>query len=124
MARSPKWHSDELILALDLYFQFDSIPSVKDHPKIFQLSEILNRLPIHQVRPDQEKFRNPNGVYMKLCKFLRFDPEYPGVGLKAGGNLEGELWDKYYENRQELRKLAKAIISVILIYRGRHGTAT
>ena len=50
-----------------------------------ELSEVLNRLPIHSVRPDQHRFRNANGVYMKLCNFLRFDPSYTGKGLSRGG---------------------------------------
>jgi 5-methylcytosine-specific restriction protein A len=32
--------------------------------EVVELSEVLNALPIHTVRPDAEKFRNPNGVAM------------------------------------------------------------
>ncbi|MDR9367266.1 MAG: hypothetical protein RI575_18165, partial [Balneolaceae bacterium] len=82
--RNPKWHRDEIILALDLYSRMDSGKMNKSHPDIIELSEILNRLPIHEVRPDEAKFRNPSGVNMKLNNFKAFDPTYSGKGLRGG----------------------------------------
>jgi 5-methylcytosine-specific restriction protein A len=72
--RNPKWTRDELILALDLYFRCTPLKTNKDHHEIVKLSNILNSLPIHPKKLEYEKFRNPNGVYMKLCNFLWFDP--------------------------------------------------
>ncbi len=89
-ARNPKWAQDELILALDLYFRHHPSSIRQDHAQITELSSLLNRLPIHTERPDAARFRNPNGVYMKLCNFLRFDPTYPGKGLTSGGRAEAE----------------------------------
>lgn len=55
----PNWTADELILALDVYLrQRGHIPSPGD-AGIVSLSDLLNQLPIHTVRPDPEKFRNP-----------------------------------------------------------------
>jgi hypothetical protein len=76
--RNPPWQRDELILALDLYFRFPPSGISQDHPEVVRLSEILNALPIHAGRDGAATFRNPNGVYMKLCNFLRFDPNYAG----------------------------------------------
>jgi len=70
----------------------------------------LNKLPIHNNRPDSGRFRNANGVYMKLCNFLRFDPTYSGEGLKAGGKLEEEIWDEFASDTPRLRKIAKGIV--------------
>ncbi|HHT7166513.1 TPA: hypothetical protein ACTZ3T_002834 [Bacillus cereus] len=86
--RNPKWTRDELILALDCYFRNNPIHISNKHEKVIKLSEILNSLPIHEDRPNEEKFRNPHGVYMKRCNFLRFDPDYKGKGLERGSKLE------------------------------------
>ena len=73
-ARNPSWVKDKLILALDLYFQFDPRKLSKVSPDVLALSKTLNELPLETERPDAPRFRNPNGVYMKLCNFLRFVP--------------------------------------------------
>ena len=105
--KSPNWTRDELILALDLYFQCLPNKTNKGNPKIIALSDLLNSLTIH---PQKAKnFRNPDGVYMKLCNFLRFDPDYSGKGLGAGGKLEEEIWNEYSSNRDKLGKVAQAI---------------
>lgn len=110
-ARNPAWTYDELILALDLYFRFPPSQVSQSHPEVTQLSEILNQLPVHVDRPDPERFRNPNGVYMKLCNFLRLDPSYSGTGLRAGGKKEEEVWNRFADNRNRLREVAEAIKS-------------
>ena len=46
---------------------------------------------------------------MKLCNFLRFDPNYHGVGLDAGSKLDGVVWNEFAENPEFLRKTANAI---------------
>ena len=38
---------------------------------------------------------------MKICNFLRFDPDYQGKGLERGGKLEKIVWDEYCHNRDE-----------------------
>ena len=48
--RNPKWADPELILALDLYLR-RGIVDDKDQ-EVVELSELLNRLPIHAARPD------------------------------------------------------------------------
>lgn len=109
--KNPKWTRDELILALDLYFRCLPSKINKDNKEIIVLSDLLNSLPIHPRKSDYDKFRNPNGVYMKLCNFLRFDPSYSGTGLKAGGKLEKEIWHEFSGDKEKLRKVAQAIIS-------------
>jgi 5-methylcytosine-specific restriction protein A len=89
--RNPTWERDELILALDLYFQYKPTTISETQPRIIELSEILNQLPIHTDRPDRASFRNPNGVYMKLCNFLALDSSYHGKGLERGDLREQEV---------------------------------
>jgi len=107
--KNPPWTRDELILALDLYFDHSPSHISKSHPKVMELSQILNQLSIHVDRPDALRFRNANGVYMKLCNYLRLDPSYSGSGLTRGGKLEAEIWEEFAEDRQHLRTVAHAI---------------
>lgn len=109
MQRNPKWTKDELILALELFLKVNPLHTSEKHLDIIALSDLLNRLPIHSDRPDREKFRNPNGVYMKLCNFLRLDPSYTGKGLDAGSKLDEEVWNEYAANRPRLTAVADAI---------------
>ena len=108
--KNPKWTREELILALDLYFRCPPLKTNQDNPEIIALSELLNSLSLHPQKSEYEKFRNPNGVYMKLGNFLRFDPDYSGKGLEAGGKLEEEIWNEFSSNKDKLKKAAQAII--------------
>jgi 5-methylcytosine-specific restriction protein A len=109
LRKNPPWTRDELILALDLYFRLNPAKTSAEHPEIVALSELLNNLPIHPKNDVDEKFRNPNGVYMKLCNFLRFDPDYKGKGLSAGSKLEEEIWNDFAHDREKLEKVCNAI---------------
>jgi len=112
--RNPPWTREELILALDLYFRVEPTRISKDDPAIVELSAILNRLPFHEDRPDRDKFRNPNGVYMKLCNFLRLDQGYAGTGLSHGGKLEEVVWNEFSESRSRLTAAAEPIRALAL----------
>lgn len=116
MARNPNWTREELILALDLYFKVNPLHTSEKTPEIIELSRILNILPIHKVKPDPDRFRNPSGVYMKLCNFLRLDPSYPGVGLDAGSKLDEEVWNEFFTNRRQLSLTANSIKDNMILY--------
>lgn len=109
MPRNPKWTRDELILALDLFFKTNPLHTSEKNPEIVALSNLLNKLPIHAKAETDTNFRNPNGVYMKLCNFLRFEPTYSGVGLKAGSKLDEVIWNEFAGNRAMLEQVACAI---------------
>jgi 5-methylcytosine-specific restriction enzyme A len=105
--RNPTWARDELILALDLYFDAGMLDDTD--PRVTELSDLLNRLPIHSVRPDRDRFRNPNAVSLKLANFGSLDPAYPGAGLSRGGQRDREVWQRFSEDREELHELAASI---------------
>jgi 5-methylcytosine-specific restriction protein A len=111
--RNPKWSRDELILALDLYFRVNPIHTSEKNPDIKALSDTLNSLPVHPQVRHGEKFRNPNGVYMKLCNFLRFDPNYNGIGLTRGGKLEKIIWNEFSFDKTKLARVADSIRSAV-----------
>jgi len=72
--RNPDWTRYELILARDLYFREPAARGSKSHLSVQALSDLLNRLPINAGLSRHQKFRNMNGVRLKLGNFLRYDP--------------------------------------------------
>jgi 5-methylcytosine-specific restriction protein A len=107
--RNPKWHRDEIILALDLYFRTEPGQIHARNPEVIELSEVLNKLPIHEERPDQVKFRNPNGVGLKLSNFLAIDPNYQGKGMESYSKLDKEVFDEFENNKIKLASIASQI---------------
>ncbi|WP_274474216.1 HNH endonuclease [Mangrovimonas aestuarii] len=112
--RNPKWHRDEIILALDLYFKIEPGQIHSNNLKIIELSEVLNKMPIHSNRPIRNKFRNPNGVGLKLSNFLAIDPDYKGRGMKSYSKLDFLLFNEFVNNREGLNRIANLIRSSVL----------
>ncbi len=111
--RNPKWTRDELLLVLHLYLQNPKSPPSKQSREVKEMSEILGRLGNKLGIDTDSKFRNINGVYMKMMNFLRFDGSYEGVGLTRGGKDEQVVWDLYSDKYQELSKIVKSIRELI-----------
>lgn len=109
MPRNPNWTRDEIILALDLYFRCGRKQLDDSHPEVEVLSQLLNELPIHEREFREAKFRNASAVSMKLGNFLSIDPEYEGVGLSRGSQLEREVWDDFASDLERLHRTASAI---------------
>ncbi len=100
-----------MILALDFYVQCHGNPPAKDSAEIKSLSQMLNELDA-DVAKASEKFRNANGVYMKIMNFRRFDPKYAAkgaVGLSRGGKGDEDVWSEFI-NRPDVLKAAAASI--------------
>jgi 5-methylcytosine-specific restriction protein A len=112
--RNPKWERDEVILALSLYFDENRGTIESSNPKIIELSELLNKIPIHSNRPDEEKFRNPNGVTLKLGNFLALDPNYSGKGMESYSKLDEAVFKEYFQNLKELKDVAEGIKKITL----------
>lgn len=112
--RNPNWHRDEIILALDLHFSPNRGSIHDKNPKIIQLSKILNDLPIFTYRPDCSKFRNINGVTLKLSNFLAVDPTYIGNGMKRGSKLDEQIFNEFFNDRDRLKILASEIKRIAL----------
>ena len=90
MTRNPKWEYAELVLALELYILHRPNPPGKNSRDVKILSTLL-RL-------------NKLSDNININKtFRRFDPMFKGKGLRQGGGLERDIWDRY----QNLRKLQK-----------------
>lgn len=107
--RNPKWHRDEIILALDLYSRLEPGQIHARNPDIQELSRLLNRLPIFDVKPDEAKFRNANGVGLKLSNFLAIDPTYSGKGMQSFSQLDKKVFDEFQFDEARLHKVARHI---------------
>lgn len=105
--RNPTWKRDELLLALELYLDKGQLgPEDED---VIALSQLLNQLPIHKDRPDAARFRNPNGVALKLANFRHLDPNDPAKGMSSGGSGDRQVWEDYSKNVAELKKITSTI---------------
>jgi hypothetical protein len=108
-SRNPPWSRDELILALDLYVRSKGNPPGKSSPEIMGLSSLLNRI-AGGSEGGTADFRNPNGVYMKLMNFRRFDPVYQEQG-KTGLTRGNKLQSGSMSARNNTIKLYKSPLS-------------
>ena len=106
-SRPPTWVRDELILALDLYMRRGWLDDL--HPEVQELSVLLNGLPIHQEWRFTPRFRNANGVCMKLANFQALDPSYKGTGLDGGSVGDREIWTEFHDKPELLATLAASI---------------
>ena len=104
MTKNPKWEYSELILALELYMVHRPNPPGKNSRDVKILSNLLRLNCLADKLQLTKTFRNINGVAMKLQNFRRFDEMFKGKGLRAGGGLERDVWDRF----QNLKKLQKA----------------
>jgi hypothetical protein len=110
--RNVSWSRDELILALDFYVRSKGNPPGKSAAEIGELSALLNRIAASGSQGTD--YRNPNGVYMKLMNFRRFDPVYrpqAKTGLTRGNKLEEAVWDEFAAAPDRLTKTASAIVA-------------
>jgi|SRR6185312_15082993 len=109
MSRNLAWSKEEIILALDLYFNPQRGTISSTNTKFIELSALLNQLKATTKINDEEKFRNPNGVCLKLSNFLAIDPKYEGKGMRSYSKLDFELFEKYSKNLSLLKSKATEI---------------
>ena len=121
---NPNWTREELILALDLYFDLDQGQMYKGHPNVIKVSNELRALNIHQEIPDQKKFRNPSGISRRLGNFKTMDSAYEGEGLPNSGKLAKEVFKEFINHRDKLRKEADLIRQLYLIPKSEKTKAT
>ena len=79
--KNPDWKTQEIILALNLFFHKNRGPISPLNPKIIELSEALNKL--FNIDGIYLNYRTPNSISLKLSNFLAIDPNYKGKGMKV-----------------------------------------
>lgn len=107
--KNPNWQRDELILALDLYFQLEPGQIHGRNERVVALSDLLNSLPIHAPEFRNYKFRNANGVGLKLSNFLAIDPDYDGKGMQRYGKLDHKIFHEFKKDKERLQRIANSI---------------
>ncbi|MBX7451915.1 HNH endonuclease [Mycolicibacterium sp. 3033] len=83
-SRGPTWERDELILACDLIYHNDWKGLDHADERVAELSDLLQRLPIHPMQVRGPKFRNPNGVARKTYDLATRHPDYRGAPTRGG----------------------------------------
>ncbi len=112
---NPKWTRDEIILALDLYFDCeDQIPSSHDS-RVRELSELLRSFPYHAQAARKESFRNPDGVAFKLQNLRQLAT---GKGLGNTSKRDRQIWEEFGEYRSKTKEFANLIRSGIKVMEG------
>lgn len=110
--RNPPWNRDELVLALDLYLRNPTSVAAKTSPEVHQLSSLLNKMSRLSGQTGDDRYRNENGVYMKMMNFRALDPRFTSqgkVGMQSGGALEKVIWAEYDGRKADLVADAKDI---------------
>jgi 5-methylcytosine-specific restriction protein A len=106
------WTEQELILALELYFDN---PKSRTSTAIIKKSDLPNDL--KKLRKalggnDSNTFRNANGIYQKMQNFVNLDPDCKAMGQHGrpnGGRLTKVIWIDYHDNLAGLKMAAQAI---------------
>lgn len=104
--KNPNWERDEIILALDLYFRLKPGQISAISPDVITLSKLLNQLPRLNGKLENESFRNPNGVSLKLSNFLAIDKSYPGKGMAAYSKLDEIVFNEFNDQKEILATIA------------------
>lgn len=106
------WTWDEHVLALQLYMRNPASPPGKSSREVIELSELLNKIAMIDDLDRTDKYRNPNGVYMKMMNFRRLDPNFQAQGKKGlsrGAEGEEKVWRRYQDDIEGLKLAAEMI---------------
>lgn len=122
--RSPAWHRDEVILALDLYVRSGCLGGgtlpLKADPAVVEVSRRMNALPIWGQAERADTFRNPAGVALKLANLraierdLALEQRLPGAqdlpsGMASYSRLDRIIFEEYFGRWEDVRLEAEAI---------------
>ena len=111
--RNPKWTRDEILLTLDFYHShYPKIPE-KNSQEISDLSKTLRKTQEKLDNDIDEKYRNINGVYMKLMNFHHLNPNHSGEGLKSVSELDREIFQDFENDKESLSKISGTIKEII-----------
>jgi 5-methylcytosine-specific restriction protein A len=107
-SRGPTWARDEIILACDLVYQNEWRGIDGEDDRVGELSDLLQKLPIHPLEVRGPKFRNRNGVSRKTYDLATHHPDYKGVPTRGGA---GDLivLQEFLDNGPMMSAVADAI---------------
>jgi hypothetical protein len=86
---SPPWTRDAVILACDLVAANEWHELRRGDPRVTELSELLQRLPLHPLIERPPNFRSPDSVSRKTTDLYTANPDYQGTPTR-GGHIDRE----------------------------------
>ena len=108
----PRWCRDEYILILELYFQFRETAPAKNDPILIEYSNYLRSMNT-DFAVKEPKYRNANGVYLRLMNYRSCDPFWTTqgkVGMTAGSTGKcKEIWEEFSGDSETVKLLASEI---------------
>lgn len=115
---SPPWAWDELVLVCDLMaFPRGSRQPwyrlLEEHPEVVELSELLQRLPLHPVAQRPGDFRTPGAVARKGENIRQWHEGFEH-GQNNGGSRDQEVHDAFIADPHEMHLMAEAIRAELL----------
>jgi 5-methylcytosine-specific restriction protein A len=108
---NPPWTRDEIILALDLFFDEGMVVLSDTHPKVIALSDQLRGLPGNEARAGNPKFRNPAGVSFKLSNLASIST---GRGFANGSAADRAIWTQFESRPQRVKDVAALILRYVV----------
>src|SRR5687767_2957297 len=107
--RPPTWGRQELILALELYFDVGAA-DYRSSKKVQELSRVIRAMHGDQLYLDDPRFRSASSVSRKLKNIAWVDPlNTRGTAQSHGSAVDEEIWDEFAEDRERLTQEAAAI---------------
>lgn len=110
--KSSNWQEAETILALDLYFKLDDGQMHGKNPFVIELSVFFES--IQSFNSSINDFcvpvcRTVGSISLKLANFKRLDKNCSGKGMIAGSKTDIIVWERFYSNRNKLKREALKI---------------
>lgn len=111
MSKQLQWVREELVLALELYFQKSPADMNQHDPGVVALSKFLTEM--SSALHSRYYERSNKSVYMKLCNFMFLDPYGKNKGLGSGSSLGTEVWNQYADDRESLEQETTRILETL-----------
>jgi hypothetical protein len=101
-SRPPPWSRQELILALELYFDVGAA-DYRSSRKVRELSELIRAMHAGEAYLEDERFRSASSVSRKLKNIAWVDPHNTrGTAQSHGSAADEEIWDEFANDRGRL----------------------
>lgn len=106
----PPWTRDEVVLALDLYLANSGLTPPTTDDRVLRLSKVLRAMPGNQAAALEPRFRNPNGVSLKL---RNLHAVATGGGMPNGSQVDLQVWKELGSDPAAARREAQRILEGI-----------
>jgi len=108
-SRPPPWSRQELVLALELYFDVGAA-DYRSSRRVQELSHLIRAMHAGQTYLEDTRFRSPSSVSRKLKNIAWVDPSNTrGTAQSHGSAVDEEIWDEFADDRGRLAVEAAAI---------------